>query len=288
MRHIAVVTASGIGDALILHTVSYHLQKLGCKVTTFSNHLDGFGPWLQGYTFKPQPIANQIEELFLPFDAVFLQHDNTEKAKRIYALTIPVYTFYGSHHIGKHGPLKKTDFVCDPHQTMVANLTLAMTQFFGSSSKENGLIAPKGLIPHRFPKRIAIHPTSASLEKNWPKEKFLKLAKQLKQKGYDPVFTVSPEECGQWDAPLFRTLADLASFLYESGGFIGNDSGTGHLASYLHLPCLTLGKDQRHLKLWGPGWGKSKIITPPKYLSRWWKLFISEKKVIKELKEMGL
>lgn len=288
MKKIAVVTASGIGDALILHMVSHHLQTLGYEVATFSDHLNGFGLWLQGYTFKPQPLIHQIENLFSSFDAVFLQHDNTEKAKKIHALPLPVYTFYGSHNPSKHGPLKEKDFVCNRERTMVDNVALATTHFFGSCSKENGLMPPKGLIHRRFPKRVAIHPTSTSLEKNWPKEKFLKLAGQLSQRGYEPVFTLAPNESEQWNAPLFQTLSDLASFLYESASFIGNDSGTGHLASYLNLPYLILGQDPAHLKLWGPGWGKGKIITPQKYLTRWWKIFISEKKVIKELNEIGL
>ncbi len=72
------------------------------------------------------------------------------------------------------------------------------------------------------------------------KEKFLKVAAWLSREGYDPVFTVAPYEQSEWSGPLFPQLEDLASFLYESGAFLGNDSGTGHLASLLKIPHLII------------------------------------------------
>jgi hypothetical protein len=288
LKKIAVVCASGIGDALILHMVSHHLRNLDYEVTTFSNHLGLFYPWLQGYNLKPQPPIEQIEKLFNSFDAVFLQHDNSPKAKKIHDLPLLVYSFYGSHRVDKHGPLQNDrDFVCNPGLTMVENTLVAMDFFFGSSSKENGLIPPSHLIHRRFPKRIAIHPTSQSAEKNWSRNKFLQLAIRLKEKGYDPIFTVAPEELTDWEGPLFSTLGDLASFLYESGGFIGNDSGTGHLASYLNIPHVIIQKDSKQLQLWNPGWLKGLKANPPNWISHWrllqnnWQLFVSKKQVLK-------
>lgn len=282
-KKIAVVCAAGIGDGLIMHMVSHHLQTLGYEVTTFSPHLSSFGPWLKSYSFAKEP-----SDTFENFDAIFLQHDNSPKAKRIHSLPLPVYTFYGSHNPSKHGALRQQlDFVCDPNQTMVENTVAAMHHFFGSASKENGLSVPKGLIHRKFPRRIAIHPTSTSAAKNWSKDKFLSLACELKQKGYEPVFTVAPHELKEWDGPLFPTLADLSSFIYESGMFIGNDSGTGHLASYLHIPHLILGPDPIQLRLWRPGWGMGATMTPPLWLTRGkllkkgWRSFIFKKNIIK-------
>jgi ADP-heptose:LPS heptosyltransferase len=275
--------------------VSYHLQNLRYEVTTFSNHLDQFKNWLSGYTLSLQPTLDQINAFPHLFDAIFLQHDNSQKAKKICALKMPVYTFYSSHLVSKHGPIHPAqDFICQSDETMVQNLMYAMAKFFGSSDKKNGLIPPKGLIHRRHPKRIVIHPTSSSLEKNWPKEKFLKLKDTLKTRGYDPVFTVAPQELSEWEAPHLPTLDDLASFLYESGGFIGNDSATGHLASYLNIPYLVIGQDSTHLELWRPGWGPGLLVTPPQWLNSFkfvksrWKHFISEKKVIKTFNQMGL
>ena len=42
--------------------------------------------------------------------------------------------------------------------------------------------------------------------------------------------------------PIFSSLEELTSFLYESAFFIGNDSGPGHVASALNIPTLTIGQ----------------------------------------------
>jgi hypothetical protein len=292
---IGVIPANGIGDSLIMHMVSYLLQSKGVEVTTFSNHLHSFGPWLEGYQFALQPKLAEIETTFSRFDALFLQHDNTEKAYAIKRLDLPIYTLYGSYKPSKHGPFDhKYDFVCNPQQTMVFNTMSAMAHFFSDQTEKTGLKPPPDLVYENHPKRIAIHPTSASQEKNWPKEKFLNLANQLAIKGYEPVFTVSPSERSEWNSPLFPTLGDLTSFLYQSHAFIGNDSGLGHIASYLQIPHLIIGQDPKQLRLWRPGWGRGAIVTLPPFLAYWnickknWKSIISEKEVIKKLKFMQI
>ncbi len=91
---LAVVCASGIGDALILHTISHAARLKGWEATTFSNHIADFEPWLpSGSSVASQPSQ---EESFSEFDAIFLQHDNSQKAFRIKAIKkVPVYTFMG-------------------------------------------------------------------------------------------------------------------------------------------------------------------------------------------------
>ncbi len=90
------------------------------------------------------------------------------------------------------------------------------------------------------------------------------VAAWLKQEGYDPVFTVSPSEAPEWgSSPLFPTLGDLASFLYESGAFLGNDSGTAHLASLLEIPHLIIAGNGLQMPLWRTGWLPGHTIAPP-------------------------
>ena len=284
-KKVAVVTASGIGDGLILHIASHHLARSGSEVTTFNDHLAGFGKWLAGYSFAKQPPLSEIEAQFASFDAVVLQHDNTNKSQQIHALDLPIYTLYGSHNLSKHGSLRETDFVCDPNRTMVDNVTEAVTKWFGLATTENGLVAPRGLIHRKYPLRIALHSSSGSEEKNWPQKKFDRVAEELKKGGYFPLFLNEPG-----GKPSLPSLEQLASFLYESGGFVGNDSGPGHLASYLDIPTLIIGKEARQMRLWAPGWRGAEIVTPPPWTSRWkwarkrWKQLISTGNVIKRLK----
>jgi heptosyltransferase-3 len=277
MKKVAIVPAQGIGDSLIMHIAAHNFKQAGYEVTTFSNHLQHFGKWLSNYQFALQPPIEEIENLFKSFDLILLQHDNSPKAKKI--KTLPnCFTFYGSHIPEKHGPLSSYDYVCNPNHSMVDNLVQALTEWFGFTSKENGLRPPEGLIHQKHSKRIAIHPDGSSSEKKWSLSKFQKLSTRLTKEGYDPIFLTLENK------PLCRTLETLASFLYESGGFIGNDSGPGHLASYLQIPSLIIGESAKHFRLWRPGWLPAKIATPSRWVSYFkftrkrWKSFLSVNK----------
>lgn len=297
MKKTAVVCAPGIGDALILHVASCQLQKQGYEVVTFSDHLPGFGRWLQGYRFAPQPepALEEIERVFTPFDAVFLQHDNSPRAKKIKDLALPVYAFYGSHVESKHGPLRRgLDYVCDPDRTMVDNVVLALGSLFGiQAGKENGLAPFQGLIAGRHKKRIAIHPFSSMASKNWPAKKFLRVAERLQKEGWEPVWIAPPAAPlpGAGDIPSFAPLSleSLASFLYESAFFLGNDSGPGHLASCLGMPYALVAQSERHMRLWRPGWEEGRLLFPPRWImEKYWKHSLNPRKVINSIKNMML
>jgi ADP-heptose:LPS heptosyltransferase len=182
---------------------------------------------------------------------------------------------------------------------MVENVLAALKRLFSIDGGigENGLKPPNGLTFRKYPKRVAIHPTSTMEEKNWPREKFLKLARWLKNEGYEPTFIAAPSERAEWDAPLLPQLEDLASFLYESGVFIGNDSGPGHIASYFGLPYLIIGRQERQMRMWRPGWHPGEIVLPPSWLPNLkglrlrdekWKHFITTGRVIKSFKRSVL
>jgi heptosyltransferase-3 len=268
----AVVCAAGIGDALILHIVSHHLRKAGHEVTTVTPHR--FGRWLSDYQFGDGEGC----------DAVFLQHDNSLASKRFHAMQKPVYTFYGSHLLEKHGPLRTGfDYVCDPNRTMVDNVVTALRLLFRiPATDENGFKPFPSLIHRRHKKRVAIHTSSAVPEKNWPEQRFLQLARWLESEGYEPAIL-----------PLFPTLEDLASYIYESGYFLGNDSGPGHIASCLKIPHLIIGREEKQMKLWRPGWATGEVVVPPSWLPNWkglrlreahWKKFVTLNNVIKRFK----
>ncbi len=257
---IAVVCADGIGDALILHTASAQLKERGFEVVTFTNHR--FPKGWQGYSFADQKEV----ELLGGFDAIFLEHDNTPKARYIRATFPQVYSLFGAYVESKHGPLREgLDWVCDRNLTLLDNVMLAVERFFGGSpTKDNGLKVAPHLTYRRFPKRVVLHTTSGDVEKNWPEAKFRQLALLLEKGGFEPVFL-----------GRLPTLDDVAELLYESGFFIGNDSGPGHLASCLGIPTLTLNA----IRLWHPGWGPGLVVPPPKLLSRHWKTLLQPKKV---------
>lgn len=271
----AVVCSPGVGDLAILHIVSHHLKLFGHDVMTVSPHR--FGKWLDGYQFGDLGQT----------DAIFLQHDNSPRSEEIRKKE-NVYTFYGSHKLSKHGPLKPGfDFVADLNQTMVDNIVASLKMLFGiEATPENGFHPPAGLIHRRFSKRIAIHTTSGNAFRNFPLKKFEEFAHWAKIEGFDPVIL-----------PQFPSLEELTSYIYESGYFIGNDSGPGHLASYLKIPHLIIGREEKQMRHWRPGWGHGTIITPPKWVPNWkglrlrekyWKMFISSKTIINRFKHIVL
>jgi heptosyltransferase III len=300
-KKLAVVSAAGIGDALVLLIASHHLRKMGCEVTTFNRHLPGFGRWLEKGEYLPPPA--DWRQALASFDAVLLQHDNTEKAREIVSLRksgLPVYVFYTNYRFSKHGALLDGfDYAFDANQTMVDNTCRGTSALFGGETQMfNGLYPPPCLVHRKFPRRVMIHPTSTCNEKNWLKKKFLKLAKHLQAMDFQPTFILSLEERADWPelhAPIFPTLEDLASMIYESGYFIGNDSGPGHLASYLSIPHLIIRRHERNMQLWRPGWHQGELICPPRWLpnikglrirEQKWKHFITTKEVLKRFKTL--
>ncbi len=263
---IAVVCAPGVGDAVIMHIASFHLAKNGHDVTTVTPHR--FGKWLEGYKFENDLNSN--------FDAIFLQHDNKPKSFEIREKKMPVYTFFGAYKESKHGPKKAgLDYICNLDLTMVDNVGVALRELFHlKSSTDNGFRAPPNLIHRKYSSRVAIHASSGDPHRNW--DKFDQVANLLRSSGLAPEFL-----------PQFPTLEELTSFIYESGYFIGNDSGPGHIASLLKIPHLIIGKEEKHLRHWRPGWGYGGVVVPPKWLTNFkflrnrWKRFITTKSVIK-------
>jgi hypothetical protein len=162
------------------------------------------------------------------------------------------------------------------------------------------LIPPEhlGLKHKNHSKRVVIHPYSAYKRKNWPLKKYIKLADKLKNDGFEPVFICSSKERpglidkikDSYPVPLLPTISDLASFIYESGLFIGNDSGPAHLASELNIPTVTIMFHKRNF-YWRPDFSQpSVVILPPINIAigpkSVWKWFVPVSKIYNETKKL--
>lgn len=290
-KKVAIVCASGLGDALLMQIAARQLQDVGFQTVTFSDHLHELSNWFPGFEFAKQ---SSQEKAFADFDSILLQHDNTEKAKKIHSLPKSIFTFYASHVLEKHGPLRKTDFVFDQNFCIAENIALGTQTLFPECDGElfNGLTPPSYLRLHHHPNRVVIHPTSTSKQKNWLKSSFHALANTLEKEGWEPVFIAAPQESKEWSSPSFPTLSELASYIYESAFLIGNDSGPGHLASNLNLPTLIIGPSAKQLQFWRPGWHRGEIVHPPHLINytKWtrnhWMHFISVNHVYKQFKKL--
>ena len=119
-------------------------------------------------------------------------------------------------------------------------------------------------------RRVVISPESPDPRKNWHPAGFVELAGRLEGMGFEPVFSVAPSDRERWvdwlngrfpvaDTP---SLAELADLLDGARAVVANDSGTGHLASALGLPVLTIFRRPATRFKWQPGWGPVRVVGP--------------------------
>lgn len=117
--------------------------------------------------------------------------------------------------------------------------------------------APRIDCPRRGGDFAVLHPFSGSAAKNWPLERFQELAARLGRQ--IPVeWCAGPEEpleCAQ----RFPDLYELACWLARARVFIGNDSGTAHLAAAVGSPVVAL-FGPTDPRVWAPRGEKVRVV----------------------------
>ncbi|VVB80393.1 Glycosyltransferase family 9 (heptosyltransferase) [uncultured archaeon] len=305
MGKCAVFCSQGLGDGLLFLLLSENLQRNGYEVDTYHPSLAQLQEFFPNQALHGMHSLDGIVSLISSndnYERVFFNLDswNAEAAFKAKE-THPDRVFLLKPTTCKGKNIYRTGFL-EPKKTLLENLCLFCKEELHLSHvvKENGMQAPAHLEYRKNKQRIAIHPTSRDPMKNWPKERFLHLKRRLEKEGFEPFFVMSLEEKKAWgsDATPFASLVDVASFIYESSYFIGNDSGLGHLASSLHITTLTLFSTWRKEMFWRPDFFIGLTVKPPFWLPNWkglglqeekGKEFIFERAVLKQfyrLKEM--
>lgn len=288
---------NGLGDGVNGLVLSNNLHLNGWHVDTYQNTMGSMQNWFPHLPVFPYPAPSEVPRMFNTYDRIFVVQNDTDpfvlqliqEGKRRMPDRIHVIYLYPSPNIINEPYYR--DCLTNPILPIAENLRLLCEKVLHlpKITKSNGFIPLAGLIPRKYPKRVVIHPTSARVTRNWPKEKFLALAQEIQQQGYEPVFI--PGTRTGWEeveVALFSNLDLLSRFLYESGFLIGNDSGLGHLASALGLPTLTLCRRKAWANMWAPSFHKGIVITPSSWIpnirglrlrDRYWKSFISVNQV---------
>lgn len=140
--------------------------------------------------------------------------------------------------------------------------------------------SPQIRIPRRSAagNRLAIHPGSGSLSKNWPVECWRQLIAQIQAKTNWNLLLVGGEaeretfqrlkptlDASRSRLEFCAPLPQLASLLAECGGFIGHDSGISHLAAAVGLPGLVLWGESKET-VWRPRSDRFEVVRHEKGL----------------------
>lgn len=292
----AVFCHNGLGDGINCLTLSNNLHFNGWKVDTYQNTIGSMQNWFPHLPVQPYPALEELPRILNEYDWFFVVQNTANpfvtalirEGKQRFPDRIKVIYIYASKNIVNEPYY--TDCLINPEVSVSENMRLLCQNVLKlpKTTKSNGFTALPGLIPRKHLERVVIHPTSSRPTRSWAKEKFVKIARWLKEEGYHPVF-IPGEEKADWEGTgievqEFATLDSLARYLYESGYLVGNDSGPGHLASALGVPTVTLNRRPTLAKLWGPSFQRSVVITPYSWIpnirgvrlrDKYWKEWIS-------------
>jgi heptosyltransferase-3 len=288
VSRVALVLSPAIGDSLLMMTIARNLQQNGIAVTIFGRQIHALRDWFPGIDTQDDLHAEDLAARLTSFDRVIQMHRNKP--------------FVGLEQF--HPRVSFLDHLCRVRssESMAGRLAQFCRDEFvlASAGKSNGMTAPSGLQHRKYPLRVAIHPTASTTDKCWLASRFIRLALKLRKLGFQPEFVVAPQERADWvhierfgiAVPDLGSLDNVATWVFESGWFIGNDSGIGHLASSLHIPTLSLFMRRGIARTWRPDWGAGQVLIGSTYLptgflkERYWKYMLSVRQVSRAFEQL--
>ncbi|WP_240766779.1 glycosyltransferase family 9 protein [Paraburkholderia flava] len=273
LGRVAFSMSNAIGDSLVSMIIVRNLMKNGIDVTVYGNPAYALRHWFPEVAVRRLPTEEDSASTFAEYDTV-LQMQWNQPLVRLLDAHPRVRTLHDVE-FGEHPGCMAERFADFCRNELALD----------GVDLGNGIAAPAGLQHRRHSKRIVIHPEASTDDKRWPAERFVKLARRLQKKGYEPHFVIAPHERARWKdvqmfdipVPVFDDLGTLAAWVYESGYFIGNDSGIGHLASNLDIPAVSLFRRRGVAARWRPVWGAVEVILPWQWVptsrlkERFWK-----------------
>jgi ADP-heptose:LPS heptosyltransferase len=321
---IALVSYDTLGDGLIHLMMADNLQRNGFDVTCYGNIACQLRAWLPELRLMPYPPADKIEAELSSYDfaivilpgfihagmdeaAIARMRENwlliTQRAPRDWHFdhTETVRRKVSPEKFRQlHGLLQCSASLRFCKFANESAVTMAMRYMQEQMRLENvrkrpALVVPNTLRHRRYAKRVVVSPDSAVPEKkNWRPAAFLLLCRRLQTLGYTPEIVVAPKNHAAWveraagmfPTPRFDDIGDLAAYLYESGIVVANDSGNGHLASFLGIPVVTIYRKNKPRFYWRPDWEPGIVVCPPFSCGALWKYLIRPAHVISAIKRL--
>jgi heptosyltransferase-3 len=292
IRRVAFVMSNAIGDSLVSMVIVQNLRASGIDVCVFGTPIYALRHWFPHVEIHPLPREADCAARLEPFDAVVQMHRHQPFA----------------HLAGAHPHVIDLHDIeyADAHGCMAERFVQFCRTRFGivTGTTENGITAPATLKHRRYRHRVVIHPEASTDDKRWSRARFIALARRLQALGYEVCFVIAPSERARWTeletlgiaAPAFDDLHALACWVYESGWFIGNDSGIGHLASNVSVPTISLFRRRAVAERWRPAWGTVRVVLPWQWLptsrlkEKFWREALTCRRVVavfRQLAEQG-
>ena len=314
---IALMAFSSLGDGLIYLMMAENLRLNGFAVTYFGNIGYQMRAWMPQFEMRPYPAVEEFDAALAGFDLVLMSPPQflrdrmdqvmTDTMRRKWLLIcqktpndwrfdltdikrtmLPPEIFAALRGLlDCGGSIRDRAYTTES----VVDITIEYMQKrmgIKQLTRNVALTPPAGLRLQRHRRRIIVSPDSAwPKKKDWPPHAFLKLCRALRNQGDDPKIVVAPQSHDRWqklsgdrfETPVFHDIGELAAYIYESGAVIANDSGNGHLASFLGVPVVTIYRKRNPNFHWRPDWAPARVVCPrftlPGFNGEIWKPFVT-------------
>jgi len=265
---VLLARTGALGDVLLMRTALWWLRAGGHAVTllaparTASLLVGAHASQADVLLDADSPSAARLFGGELPPE--WAEHLGTCAAAVVYSRSaelaaalsaaIPDVRWHAPQPAGRHA----ADWLCQP----LAGLAEAP-----ASSVPDLPVTPPSPVSGRSRDFVAIHPGSGSPGKNWSTERFAEVARGL-EPDLTCVWVRGPAEAGLGPAPAGATelagaaLPALAAKLAAARLYLGNDSGSSHLAAAVGTPTLAL-FGPTDPALWAPRGRRVRVLRAP-------------------------
>ena len=322
---LALVSFTSLGDSLIYLMMAENLRLNGYQVELYGDVPYALRKWVPQLSIRPAPDYENLDRELAAYTLSFVcpppsvrsvlagellrdwreryllichrapeswQFDHRSRLKPL----LPEEAFDAvAPLLSGSGPIRYRKF----QDESVVEITLAyMRERLGlkTVTKQVALTPPTGMELRRYKNRVVVSPDSAGPpKKEWSPRSFLHLCDRLRAQGFEPSIVVAPNNHAHWFSlsagryltPKLSGIDELAGYIYESAAVISNDSGNGHLASFLGVPVVTIYRKRNAKFHWRPDWRSASVVCPtltlPGLNGRIWQPFVSVKSVLQAL-----
>ena len=286
---VAFQMSQSLGDSLLAMIVVDNLVRNGHRVVVFGDYMHSLRDWFPDFDIYRTPEDDEANAVYRAFDVVLHTYPRNvvgdTRAWHPGVLVMDEWPIF-----------RQVKSMVDIHAE-ICEKELGLKNI----TRDNGCRAPRHLRMRANPGRVAILPSATLKGKMWVPRRFVELASQLRSRGFQPEFILAPNERDEWRRDLqthgfampdFGSLSEVAAFIYESGRFVGNDSGLAHLASNVGTPAVSLMVRNKIAKRWRPDWTESRAVLPFPILpgkiakDKLWKYFLPVSRVVKAFSEL--